>query len=60
MRYGVKEYWIADPETKKIIVYTKTKKGVMPPAMYTFEDKIKVSIFEDFEINFKELNFIED
>ena len=53
MKYGVKEYWIVNPVTKNILVYINGEE--IKTASYTFEDKIKVSIFEDFEIDFKEL-----
>jgi Uma2 family endonuclease len=56
IRYGVCEYWIVDPETRQISVYVKLKNKEVRHYSYTFEDKIKVSIFEDFEIDFKELN----
>lgn len=55
---GVKEYWIVNPETKEITVYVNMQKGeelVDDYKRYTFGDKVKVSIFEDFEIDFKEL-----
>jgi len=54
MKYGVKEYWIINPMTKKIFVYIKGKKEVAVNT-YTFDDKIKISIFDDFTIDFKEL-----
>ena len=38
---------------KNILVYINGEE--IKTASYTFEDKIKVSIFEDFEIDFKEL-----
>jgi len=52
MKYGVKEYWIVNPETKQIFVHIN---GEEETAKYSFDDKIKVSIFEDFYIDFKEL-----
>jgi len=52
MRYGVREYWIVDPETKQIYVYAKGKRGII---IHSFEDEVKVGIFGDFEIDFKEL-----
>ena len=53
MEYGVREYWIVNPETKQIFVNINGRK--VKTYIYTFEDKIKSSIFEDFEIDFKEL-----
>jgi len=52
IKYGVKEYWIVNPETKRVFVYVS---GKAETTKYTFDDKIKVNIFEDFEIDFKEL-----
>lgn len=51
---GVKEYWVINPETKEITVYFNTKKEEKYKR-YNFSDKIKVSIFDDLEIDFKEL-----
>ena len=53
MNFGVKEYWVVNPDTKNILVYINGK--TVGTTSYTFNDKIKVSIFEDFEIDFKEL-----
>lgn len=52
---GVKEYWIVDPERKRIFVYflENTKFEV---ETYTFQDKIKVNIYDDLWIDFKELS----
>jgi Uma2 family endonuclease len=55
MNYGVREYWIVNPDNKKILTYIKDEKNFESDA-FTFEDKIKVRIFDDFEIDFKELN----
>ena len=54
MKYGVKEYWIIDPATQEIFVKTN---GYGETAEYSFDDKIKVGIFDedDFYIDFKEL-----
>jgi Uma2 family endonuclease len=58
MNYGVKEYWVVNPLTQKISVYIVTGKKEKKLSVYdyTFSDKIKVSLFEDFEIDFKGLN----
>jgi len=55
MECGVREYWIVNPVKKKILVYTKNKKE-LDTYTYTFDDKVKVNIFGDLEIDFKELN----
>lgn len=41
---GVREYWIVDPDTKKVIVYDFEGDSVIP-AMYTFADRVPVAIF---------------
>ena len=43
---GVREYWIVDPVHKSVQVYKLNSKGRYDfPEIYTWEDKIKVSIF---------------
>ncbi len=54
-KYGVKEYWIVNPMKKNILVYTLTSNGYNEPDVYTFDDKIKVSIFENLEIDFNDI-----
>jgi len=53
MKYGVREYWIIDPATKTVIVHINGEE--VKTHRYTFEDKVKVGIFKDLEIDFKEL-----
>ena len=53
MQYGVREYWIVNPETKNVLVHINGEK--IKTHSYTFNDKIKANIFGDFEIDFKEL-----
>ena len=55
MQYGVREYWIADPQTEKIFVYVKDGEAEMKADVFTFDDKIKSGIFQDLEIDFKSL-----
>ncbi len=51
-KVGVKEYWIVEPEGKFISVFTLEEGGRYGrPEVYTDEDKVKVSIFKDLEIN---------
>ena len=56
MTFGVREYWIISPESKCVLVYTKQKDGIIKFDSYSFDDKIKVSIFDDLEIDLKQLN----
>lgn len=51
---GVKEYWLVEPDQKFISVFLLQSNGRYGrPEMYTEEDKIKVSIFSDLEIDLK-------
>jgi len=53
-RFGVKEYWLVDPVYKTVQVYTLgIDKLYGRPAIYSSEDKIKVGIFADLEIDLK-------
>lgn len=51
---GVREYWIVDPNSKKILVYYLQESGFKMDA-YTFQDKINANIYVDLQIDFKEL-----
>jgi Uncharacterized protein conserved in cyanobacteria len=51
-KYNVKEYWIVNPIRKNISVYTLTDIGYDSPMYYTFQDKVKVNIYESLEIDF--------
>lgn len=51
---GVKEYWIVDPDKKRAHAYEFAKEEL--PVMYTFEDKVPVSIFEgECKVDFAEI-----
>lgn len=54
VKAGVKEYWIVDPRNKKIFIYDLTQTD-MKADCYTFQDRIKVNIYDDLWIDFKEL-----
>lgn len=41
---GVREYWIVDPDKKRVIVYNFKVDDI--PTIYTFEDQIPVGIFD--------------
>lgn len=50
---GVREYWIVDFMKNLIITYNFDGETV---EQYTFSDKVKVSIYNDFEIDFSKIN----
>lgn len=51
---GVREYWIVEPDQRIISVFTlQSNKRYGRPQIYSEEDKIKISIFSDFEIDLK-------
>lgn len=49
---GVREYWIVDPMQKTIAVYNFE---IETAEHYNFTDKIRIGIYEDFEIDFSEI-----
>lgn len=50
---GVREYWIVDPDKKRIMVYTFESDDT---AEYTFSETIKAGIYDDLEIDFSSIN----
>ena len=52
---GVREYWIVDPLEERIVVY-HLEKSQFKMNTYTFQDKIKVNIYDDLWIDFQELD----
>ncbi len=54
--YGVKEYWIVDPEKETIIVYVREDHTFTIPQKYDFNDTVAVSIFEDLLIDFTQFD----
>lgn len=44
METGVREYWLVDPDHKKVMVYDLRNYDL--PTLYTFDDKIPVGIFD--------------
>ncbi len=49
---GVREYWIVDSQRETITVYDLKRGGKAEE--YSFSDRIKVGIYEDFYLNFSE------
>ncbi len=49
---GVREYWIVDPEKKRILVYNFESENT---GDYTFSDSVKVGIYENLFINFSKI-----
>lgn len=56
-KFKVKEYWIVNPMKNNILVYKLDEnEHYGMPDIYTFEDKIKVGIYNDLEIDFNSFN----
>ena len=51
---GVREYWIVDPMKQIIMVYNFEHDTF---EQYSFSDKVKAGIYEDFEIDFAGISF---
>ena len=52
---GVREYWIVDSIKNIILVYDLEEAEA--PVMYRFTDKIRVTIYEDLEIDMNEIKY---
>lgn len=52
---GVREYWIVDPIVSQVAVYC-LESGNFRAKSYTFQDKVPVNIYDDFLIDFNELD----
>lgn len=55
MEYGVKEYWIVDLFANQILVYLNQEEESPIVHKYTFDDQVKVSLFDGLYIDFKEV-----
>lgn len=53
--YGVREYWIVDPRHQKVIAYYLDQTD-FEMNTYTFQDNIKVNIYDDLFIDFSILD----
>lgn len=49
---GVREYWIVDPDRKRITVYDFEAEDTKD---YTFSESVKASIYDDLYINFSDI-----
>lgn len=52
---GVREYWIVNPMEQSIFIYYFEKDNFQVKS-YTFQDKVKVNIYDDLDIDFSKLN----
>ena len=50
---GVREYWVIDISRRSIIVHRLEQSDI--PEIHSFSDVIKVSVLEDFEIDFSKM-----
>ncbi|MDR3594746.1 Uma2 family endonuclease [Clostridium sp.] len=55
-KFMVKEYWIVNPMKSNILVYVLTENGYDAPTSYTFNDKVKVNIYDNLEIDFNSID----
>lgn len=52
---GVREYWIVNPVKQTLFVY-HLEENRFEATAYTFLDKVKVNIYDDFWIDFRDIN----
>ena len=50
----MREYWIINPKNRTVLVYF-FEEAAFEVGQYTFQDKIKVNIYDDLWIDFAEL-----
>ena len=54
-KYGVKEYWIADPENKRVEVMTLGEKGFETMQVYQAGDSLSSTLLKEFSLNLEEI-----
>lgn len=54
-KYGIKEYWIVDPESQTVEVMELDKKGYQTVATFSKEDKLTSTTFPGFSLPLKEI-----
>ena len=52
---GVREYWIVNPMKQSVLVY-HLEETMFEVTAYTFQDKVKVNIYDDLCIDFQEIS----
>jgi len=52
MDADVREYWIVDPRKQTVLVYNFKENHFDDMQHYTFQDQVKVGIYDDFSIDF--------
>lgn len=55
MAAGVREYWIVNPLNQSVYVY-QLEKNQFETTAYSFQDKIKVGIYDDLYIDFDDIS----
>ncbi|EYE89450.1 hypothetical protein Q428_02345 [Fervidicella metallireducens AeB] len=56
MRFGVKEYWIISPKNKTVEIFSLQESNFYSePTLYSKDDIVKSSIFEDLSIGLKDI-----
>ena len=55
-KFGVKEYWIVNPQNQTVLVYILANDIFDAPTTYTFKDIVKSAVLESFEFDFSALN----
>jgi len=54
---GIKEYWIINPNSRRILKYLFTEdKKINSAEIFNFGDKVKISVLDDFEIDFTQFS----
>ena len=59
MYFGVKEYWIVNPLTRKIMIFASFDNKELSVLNYTFDDVVKSEIFDSLSVDFKQFVNIE-